>query len=301
MRALAAFLLYFFGCLLLSALLLPVLHPLAAIALGEAAEPSGSLYRVAMLFMFIGLPWFLKRLDLLDWRALGFTLPARPAWAAIGWGLGYGVVILAVLVAGLLLTGARHFDPEGFAAGRLLQVALAGVISGLLVGVIEEAFFRGMMHTGMRRTLAFWPTALLTSTFYAAVHFMRPAELPAGAELDVAASLEMLGLGLANLGDVARIHDSLLALLLAGLLLAMVRERTGGILWCIGIHAGWVAVIKVSKYLTDSGGPGGASFWIGEYDRITGWLAAIWLLALAAAYWHWSRGRIDRARRARSE
>ncbi len=301
MRALAAFLLYFFGCLLLSALLLPVLHPLLALALGDAAEPSGVLYRVAMLLMLAGFPWFLKRLDLLDWRALGFTLPARAAWTAIGRGLALGVAILALLVAGLLLTGARHLDPEGFAAGRLLEVALAGVVTGLLVGVIEEAFFRGVMHTGMRRTLAFWPTALLTSTIYAALHFVRPAELPAGAELDVAASLEMVWLGLANLGDVARIHDSLLALLLAGLLLAMVRERTGGILWCIGIHAGWVAVIKVTKYLTDSAGPAGASIWIGGYDRITGWLAAIWLLLLVAAYWHRNRDRIDRPRWAGSE
>lgn len=297
MRAFAAFLAYFFGCLLLSALLLPVLYPPIASLLGDEAEPSGALYRIAMLFMLAGFPWFLRRLDLFSWPALGFTLPARPAWAATARGFAGGVLMLAALVAGLLLTGARHPAPGPVALDGLLEAALAGVVGGLLVGVIEEAFFRGMLHTGMRRTLAFWPTALLTAVFYAAVHFMRPAELPAGAVLDPAASLNMLWLGLANLGDVAGIHDSFLALLVAGLLLSMVRERTGGILWCIGIHAGWVTVIRITKYLTDSG----ATVWIGDYDRITGWLAAIWLLLLAAAYWHWSHERIDPSRRARSE
>jgi len=123
------------------------------------------------------------------------------------------------------------------------------------------------------------------------VHFIRPAELPAGIELDLATSLAMLGGGLAGLGEVATIHDSFLALLVAGVFLSMVRERTGNICWVIGIHAGWVLVIKLTKLLTDTATSEGLSPWIGHYDRVTGWLAAIWLALVAGLYWYRSRPR----------
>ena len=287
MKAFVSFLAYFFGCLLLAALLLPVVQPALASAFGDSATPSRSLYRLAMLLMLAGFPWFLRRQHLLGWRLVGFTLPARAAWAAVLKGLAVGAAILAVLVLGLLLTGAREpAPPDDFGVGDLTRVVLIG---GLLVGLIEEIFFRGMMHTAMRRTLAFWPTALLTAGFYAAVHFMRPAPLYPGAELDLPASLQMLGLGLANLADIGRIHDSFAALLVAGLLLSMVRERSGNILWCIGIHAGWVMVVKTTKYLTDTNLSQGHPVWIGHYDDITGLLAALWLTLLATGYWYASR------------
>lgn len=287
-----AFVVYLLGALLLTALLLPVLYSAIDALTGDTIEPSGALYRLAMLLMLIGLPWFLRRLRLDSLREIGFTLPARAAWAAVFMGLGLGVAVLAVLVAGLLLVGARVWSPDAnLGGGELLETLVSGLVGGLLIGLIEETFFRGMMHGGMRRTLAFWPTALLTGAFYAAVHFIRPAELSPGTELDLAASLAMLGEGLAGLADVGRIHDSFTALLVAGVFLAMVRERTGNICWVIGIHAGWVLVIKLTKLLTDSSEDGGLSTWIGHYDKITGWLAALWLALLAAVYWHRSRPR----------
>lgn len=292
MRCFVAFLVYFLGCLLLSALLQPIVHPLLETAIGASATPSRSLYRFAMLLMLIGFPWLLKSQDLFSWRRVGFALPARAAWAAVFKGLGIGVVMLALLVAGLLATGARFISPpDDLAVGDLLGVILAGLLGGFLVGLVEEIFFRGMLHTGTRRTLAFWPTALLVGAFYAGVHFMRPGELPAGSEVDLTSSLGMLWDGLSNLAAVEHIHDSFVALLIAGVLLAMVRERSGNILWCIGIHAGWVLVIKVTKYLTDTDTAQGHPIWVGHYDNVTGWLAALWLALIAAGFWYASRPR----------
>lgn len=292
MPVLLAFIAYLLGSLVLSALLLPLLYPGIDALFGDEAEPSGALYRIAMLFMLLGFPWFLKWLRLFGWRETGFTLPARPAWIAVFKGLGLGAAMLAVLALALVLAGVRVYDHVGLPPlGELVEVLLAGLIGGLLVGLIEEVFFRGMMHTGMRRTLAFWPTALLTGAFYAAVHFIRPAELPAGAALDLPASLSMLLQGLAGLFEVAAIHDSFVALLVAGVLLSMVRERTGSICWVIGIHAGWVLVIKLTKMLTDADGANGLSILVGHYDKVTGWLAAIWLALVAGVYWYRSRPR----------
>ncbi len=48
----------------------------------------------------------------------------------------------------------------------------------------------------------------------------------------------------ANLGDIL---DAFLCLAAVGVLLGMVRALTGNIAACIGLHAGWVAVIYVVR------------------------------------------------------
>lgn len=285
MRVFVAFVAYLLGSLLLSALLLPVLYPGVQALLGDEAEPSRVLYRLAMLFMLLGFPWFLKRLDLLGWRALGFILPARATWLAVFRGLGIGFLILLVLSVGLVLVGARVYAPDDDAWTELLYVVVTGLVGGLLVGLIEETFFRGMMHTGLRRSLSFPATAFLTGMFYAAVHFIRPDRLQVGAEVDVITSLSMLLGGLAGLTEIGRILDSFAALLVAGVFLSMVRERTGHIGWVIGIHAGWVLAIRLIRFLTDSDRSEGLSIWVGYYDKVTGLMAAILLAAVAAFYW----------------
>jgi len=101
----------------------------------------------------------------------------------------------------------------------------------------------------------------------------------------------MISDGLARLASPAPFADSFVTLIVVGVFLSMVRERTGNILWAIGIHAGWITIIKLYKYLTDTTLVDGmASPWIGTgYDDITGWMATLWLAAIAAVYWYRSR------------
>ncbi len=77
------------------------------------------------------------------------------------------------------------------------------------------------------------------------------------------------------------------ALTLAGVFLALVRERTGHIGWCIGLHAGWVFVIQVTRYLTVGNDASPYAFLTGGYDGVIGWLAVGWIGALAVGYWGW--------------
>ena len=88
--------------------------------------------------------------------------------------------------------------------------------------------------------------------------------------------------------------DSFLTLLLVGLLLAGVRERTGAIAACIGLHAGWVCVIKATKDLTAVNAGSDWSFLVGPFDGYTGWLVAGWGVVLVAIAW--TRGWLGAAR-----
>ena len=111
-----------------------------------------------------------------------------------------------------------------------------------------------------------------------------------GAALDTATALDSIATGLGRIGDFTPIADSFITLVVVGLVLSMVRERSGNIIWAIAIHAGWVMIIKLAKYLTDTSYVDGkASFWVGEYDHITGWMATLWLGAIAAVYWVYTR------------
>ncbi len=79
--------------------------------------------------------------------------------------------------------------------------------------------------------------------------------------------------------------DSLFALVAGGLLLGLVRYRTGRIAECIGIHAGWVMVVKMLRQTTYPNAEASLSFMIGSYDGVIGVLAGLWFSSLAIAYY----------------
>ena len=281
---------YLFTLLGLATIVVPPLQPVLQQGLG--LEPASSLYRVPMLAAALLLPWFLRPLALNHWRAAGYTLARRQAWTALGKGVVIGITIMLLLTAMQWLLDMHHFAVRDgrWTLYHFAKVLISGLISGLAVGFIEETFFRGLMQTGMRRTLGFWATALLTAVLYAALHFIKPEALGA-ADFTSGEALRMIGDGLARLGSPAPFADSFVTLVVVGVFLSMVRERTGNILWAIGIHAGWITIIKLFKYLTDTTiVDGRASVWIGTgYDDITGWMATLWLGAIAAVYWYRTR------------
>ena len=285
MPVLIAFVLYLLTCMLLSSLFVPWLYPLFESWFG--ATPDRSLYRFAMFLGLLGMPFLLGMLKLRDRVSMGFAPIGDRASRVIARGLLFGALILAGLIAGHLLTGAHQMRADvDITAWLITRTAVSGLASGLVVGLIEEFFFRGPMQSGARRTLPFWPTAIAIGAFYSAVHFIRPPRLR-DIELDTTVALQATLDGLSNLAHLADDADRFMGLLVAGVFLSMVRERTGSILWPIGIHAGWVMVIKVSKRLTEVD-PNAQMAFLVSSDRITGWLSVFWMCLIAAIYWWWS-------------
>lgn len=283
MPTLFAFLTYLIACMALSALITPNIQPWLEGILG--LTPDRSLYRFAMLLSLLGMPLLLSYLKLGTRHAMGFASLA-PNWSGIGRGFLYGSLILGLLASMLLWLDARNLHSSQD-IGLVFRTLISGALSGLLVGLIEEFFFRGPLQTGARRRLSFWPTAILIGLFYASVHFIRP--LASGeAEYTISQAFSMLLGGYANLANIADYWDSFTTLWIAGIFLSMVRERTGSIFWAIGIHAGWVTAIKLTKHTTEANHGSDAMFWIGNYDHITGIMASIWLASIASIYWWWS-------------
>ncbi|AFL74173.1 CPBP family intramembrane glutamic endopeptidase [Thiocystis violascens] len=282
MRATLQFFLYLLVCLILAALLAPALLATGWIDL----EPQRAMGRLAQIFMLLGIWPLLRWLSLADRGALGYAVSGRVWRRSVGLGWLQGVAILLALVLVLLALDIRIPDPNPWPgiAGKAAQA----LIGGLLIGFLEETFFRGALYSAIRRRDGMRSAIVWSALLYALVHFMKPGALPAGMVFDWTGALWMFAHVFGDLFQWNNL-DSMVALFCVGVFLALVRERTGQIGWCIGLHAGWVFVIQMTRRVTDGNDASNVAFLVGEYDGTIGWLAALWIGLLAFGFWTLTR------------
>ena len=216
---------------------------------------------------------------------LGYSTGKRQFYIDLIKGIGFGILIMCTVVIGLLITNNRIIATSWeFSALNIIGVLASGLISGLIIALLEETLFRGVMLSAIRRESTAFIAITATSFFYALVHFIKPEIKFYSNSLDWSSGFVYLKNALANLASISQIVDSLIALFLAGVLLSIVRLRTNRIAICIGIHAGWILVIQVTKRITDSNSDSEFAFLTGSYDNVTGYLAAGFLVLLIVLY-----------------
>ena len=219
---------------------------------------------------------------LLTWPPAGRPTRARDALAQYATAWAVGVSSLVPLVALLLISGA-YVWATGIEVGPLVWRAVKYVPAGLVLVLLEEGLFRGLVQ-GRLRAAGGVPFAILAgSLLFAAGHFLRP---PAGwSEGGVAGALDVVPGLLAGLGTIPSRWSAFLGLLLVGLVLAILRQRSGSLLPGMGVHAGWFWVQKMDDRLLVAQPQvlDGSPLLFGThlyYDGIAGWCA----LALAVIY-----------------
>ncbi|MEM7402236.1 MAG: CPBP family intramembrane glutamic endopeptidase [Pseudomonadota bacterium] len=218
----------------------------------------------------------LKLLKINNWQELGFTTNAKQFFIDAGKGIGFGVLIMLPVIAGLLLTENRVIDTGWeVTANNILSLFLTALFAGVLIALIEETLFRGAMLTAIDKYGSVFFAILASSFIYALVHFLQPSDDINSQVLNWGSGFALLKDALNPLIQVKFIFDSFIALFLAGALLAIVRLRRNRIAYCIGIHAGWVLAIKVFKRVTDSNAYSDYAFLTGSYDKVIGYLAAV--------------------------
>jgi membrane protease YdiL (CAAX protease family) len=284
MRITAVFFCYLLACLVLAALLT---YPVMATGWLDE-DPQRVMGRLAQVFILLGLWPFLKRLQLADRTALGYGIPKPVFRRAVALGWVEGVAILLVLALTLVALEIRVPDARLELWPYLAKKALQALIGGLLIAVLEETFFRGALYTAIRRRDGVASAVVWTAFLYMLVHFMKPSALPEGVPFDWAGAWQMFGAVFLDVLQWKHL-SSMAALFMVGVFLALVREHTGHIAWGIGLHAGWVFVIQVTRRMTDGNPEAPAAFLVGSYDGIIGWLAAVWIGLLALLFRRWTR------------
>jgi membrane protease YdiL (CAAX protease family) len=273
MRETALFFLYLLTCLVLSAVLS---WPLIQTGWIDH-DPQRVMGRLAQVFILVGLWPLLKAMAVADRESLGFAATRKGFARALGIGWLAGVAMLVTLALALVALEVRVPGPQPLSG--LAAKAGAALIGGVLVALLEEVFFRGALYSAVARRSGAGAAILWSALLYALLHFMKPRALPDGVVYDWTANWAIF-LSTFTSPWQWRNLDSFVALVLAGVLLAVVRRQTGHIGWCIGLHAGWIFVIQVTRKLTD-GNDGADLAWLaGDYDGVIGWLAAGWMGAL---------------------
>jgi hypothetical protein len=119
---------------------------------------------------------------------------------------------------------------------------------------------------------------LASSAVYAILHFFQPATVDP--PVTWASGLALLPRMMSGLGALDQLIPAFLTLMLAGVMLAVVFQRTGSLYGSIGLHAGWIFWLKTYGFFTT--GQWGAStvFW-GSSKLLDGWLALL-VLGLSA-------------------
>lgn len=224
-------------------------------------------------------------------RAAWGVPPSSGVASALGVGVLIGIASLLPVCLVLFALDVRvtrvDVDPD---LAWWLQVTARAALPAAVVALTEELWFRGGLFTALTRSAGRGGALWAGAAIYAGAHFLDAPHASGG---DGGGATQVLGiLGEAVAAVFRRENlDSFTALLFAGLALGLVRLRLGHVALAIGIHAGWVLVIKVFKKFTYVRSDSPLRYLAGHYDDVIGWVAALSLGVLLLALWWWLRPR----------
>lgn len=241
--------------------------------------------RVAMLILILLLAWVCRHLHISSRGDFGYGMPWR---RFMGQSLLWGVMGMATAAVGagfLLTTGLRVIDPQfTLTAASFARILVVGIGSGVAVALLEETLMRGAMHTAVERESGPWTAALLTAPLFALLHFFAKAHIPAD-QAGWSSGFHLLQLSFSPLRNPPLVVDAFLSWLLVGLILSMTRVLTGNIAVAIGLHAGWVVVLRMLQESTVRGSSPAYSAWVGHFDGLLGYWLLPWGVAMATLLW----------------
>lgn len=242
--------------------------------------------RLTMLGVIAITAWLLVRYGLANRVVLGFTAPWSQFMQRALIGVAAGSALMAVAVVPLFLLDVREWnDRMPSAATGWIVPALKGLGSGLAVALIEETFFRGAMQGALQRIGAARWALFAVPVLYAAVHFLgRAASVPHD-QVNAWSGFVALGGFFAGYAQPLAILDAFIALWCVGLLLALVRRKWGDLAGCIGLHAGFVAVISIFRKVSSPAPVNDWSFLVGGFDGLLGWWIALVTALACIAVW----------------
>jgi membrane protease YdiL (CAAX protease family) len=247
----------------------------AAARLARVAMVAGFAGGYALLGRRRGVP-FLRRAGLVP-------AVAPVSHYVAGWVAGVvPVILLVVLLVGI---GARTVEVRREPL-ELLGIAAKLVAFGLVLALIEEAVFRGLLLWDLTRSLGTVAGVTAASVIFSTTHFLGVSRAWRDSPESVEGGADTVLALLAGMGRMIEDWPALVGLTLVGAILAALRVRTGAIYLSMGVHAGWYWAKQSDRYFVDETAELAAnpSLWIGTeqyHDGVLGWACLLVTLALA--------------------
>jgi membrane protease YdiL (CAAX protease family) len=233
--------------------------------------------RIGMLALLVGFILVARRARLADKQSLGYGLPRPLFIREMLLGLALGVITMVAVVG--FMTALHLLDwteATSVSGAEITRTLFKRLLSGIAVGLIEETFLRGAMFTAINRESGTRAAILLTSIIYSATHFFASYHIEAD-QVTASSGLTLLAGTLHLFANPLAIADAFLCLFAVGVVLAMIRAKTGNIAACLGLHAGWVWVILSVHDVTKPVRDQPLSFLLSQFDGFIGWLVLAWV------------------------
>jgi len=227
--------------------------------------------RLVMVFTIAGLLLFV-RIRRSDLPGYGLTFDAN--WRkCLVQGFVIGFLVLMALTAVLVVLDARVLTTNWRHWSRIPIKGFEYIFSAMIIGLIEETFFRGILFARMRSAMPIAFAMILLNAFYAAVHFFKGGHYQVPDAPNFADSLKVL----LHLGDAylepLKVLPSFMGLFIFGLILTYAFMRTSSLWLSIGLHAGCVYFLKMDGLFIGSV-PGASLFLYGDkelHNGLVGW------------------------------
>ena len=249
------------------------------LALPATLDYQALVYKTAEILMALSLIPIGRALGMgkLD---MGWVGPGRLLLRQMWRGFGWGALMLGIHVAVLVLLDVRVLNPERMQIARFISLSSKGVLIGLAVASLEEPIFRGFLLGFLLRNLHRGYAVVVASGYFAGLHFLTTDMRPEYADVRWDTGFIIVFDAFSHL---FRIHlDAFIALFAAGAFLSCIRLYfpASGLSYCIGIHAGWVFVIKTTNPLTIRSIVSPLQGIVSDFDGNIGYLSAAWTSAL---------------------
>jgi membrane protease YdiL (CAAX protease family) len=259
-----------------------IIAPFAALAVSSAGFriPFPRIFdRVVMLALLGAILYVARALGLVALLREGFRSPRAGASRAL-FGFALAIAVMAILFAAAFALGAAREGALAHASGLLPKYLAAAIV----IGILEEAFFRAFLFGGMCQDFGRTGALLASSAIYALAHLVRSPAHFYVAGLDLTAGIRTLAGSGAQFADTATALPTLLGLFLLGIVLAQAYIVTGSVYFSIGLHSGFVLGSKLWPKMISPRVilPGWLAGW-GHQPLISGpaaWLAALIILAI---------------------
>jgi len=200
-----------------------------------------------------------------------------------GFGLGF-ITLMPVFIAQYVLKINVIDETLIWSVGWVARNMAISLLLALIISLIEEPLFRGILLVGLNKKMPVIAAILISSTYYAALHFLSSkTDIPLH-DLNLLSGFKLLGEAAGNMLN-PNIRQAFFALLLVGIFLAVLRTQVKASLGlCIGCHTCWVWQIKMSKKLFNTNFSSDYLYLVSSYDGVIGPLVTGWLMLAIAGY-----------------
>lgn len=273
MKGFIRFLVIFGSILLLSAFLTPLLYDFLPFKFERIFNRLVMIGTLLAIVIFVRIKKeTLRRFGLL-WEKNSLSLLAMGFLAGI-------LTLLLTSALNIVFNNARFVIPSLSLMDWVSKVSLA-LATGLLIGVIEEFFFRGFIFRFLQKAFKnrVLIAVLVTCVFYSLIHFIGMKKIFIGPDPDFIDGLKLIGAPFVSLAEWPRFWPEAVGLFLFGFALNTAAYKSGSLYPSIGLHAGCVFFIRLDDLFIKFQGER-TMFWGSKlvYDGVIGW---VFLMLLA--------------------